>query len=879
MFSKNNYKEKLRKMEQKTERFSIRKLTVGAASVVIGLFFMGVGSQTTVHADTVQETKVTTATAPENKVTPVQAPVAPTTTTYSTNTAAPQEKRTTETQPEAKPTVNTETSTVSRTIKYINPLTNKEETLADQKIEFKRSETYYPTTGKIEYGAWEPASKVFPAVKVPEFEGYQASYDPNELSEKTVFPGVSRADSYVIQYYKLSNTQYGGMVAPDTPPVTNTHTSTVSRTIKYINPLTNKEVTLADQKVDFKRSETYYPTTGKIEYGGWEPATAVFPAVKVPEFEGYQASYDPNELSEKTVTPSDVQHNDVYYIIYEKDNTGIQYVTLADSKVIVTPKGTPVNPIDGIANPSELIPGTTYSWTDGAPDVNTIGSNPVRITVKQPGQNPQVVPTTIIVTGTDKPGDPGITNPTDNRYSDMFKVIYRHINFESPEGYYSELQRAVFGRTKTVSAVNDKEVVTYGNYGVYDSATQTLTSQTQATMPAVTVDQYDGYTSLVDDKPATTIPSLTVNVDSADVEVYVTYKDNGVTTYDPHDKDITTPYGKMPAAREGIGNIPELPIGTTYTWKDAPNVYVPGSQMSVITVTFPNGKKENVIVLVNVEDPTPTGKDITTPTGKVPDAQTAIGNAPEMPSGTKYEWKDVPEVHTPGTKPAVVVVTFPNGDKVDVPVKVTVENPVPQGQDIHTPQGKVPDPSKAISNIPEMPNGTKYEWKDIPEITTPGTKPAVVVVTFPNGDKVDVPVTVVVDAPNPQPENPDNGGQSTTGTPTEVPTDPAIPMPHPTDTPDVPTTTTDETVAPHATKAPDDDTTVEPTEVVANKVETAPVHASNVATTARVNALHKHNKQAALPQTGAKTTAGILGLMFVSIGAILGLAVTKKRKN
>ena len=39
MLSKRNYKERLRKMEQKTERFSIRKLSVGAASVLIGLSF------------------------------------------------------------------------------------------------------------------------------------------------------------------------------------------------------------------------------------------------------------------------------------------------------------------------------------------------------------------------------------------------------------------------------------------------------------------------------------------------------------------------------------------------------------------------------------------------------------------------------------------------------------------------------------------------------------------------------------------------------------------------------------------------------------------------------------------------------------------------
>jgi hypothetical protein len=36
MLSKNNFNERLRKMEPKTERFSIRKFTVGAASVLVG---------------------------------------------------------------------------------------------------------------------------------------------------------------------------------------------------------------------------------------------------------------------------------------------------------------------------------------------------------------------------------------------------------------------------------------------------------------------------------------------------------------------------------------------------------------------------------------------------------------------------------------------------------------------------------------------------------------------------------------------------------------------------------------------------------------------------------------------------------------------------
>lgn len=51
MVSKNNYSEKMRKIRPQKQRFSIRKFTVGAASVLIGLTFMGVNNQK-VQADT-----------------------------------------------------------------------------------------------------------------------------------------------------------------------------------------------------------------------------------------------------------------------------------------------------------------------------------------------------------------------------------------------------------------------------------------------------------------------------------------------------------------------------------------------------------------------------------------------------------------------------------------------------------------------------------------------------------------------------------------------------------------------------------------------------------------------------------------------------------
>ena len=63
MVSKNNYSEKMRKIRQQKQRFSIRKFTVGVASVLIGLTFIGFNNQ---------EVQADTTVAPEESVKVVQ---------------------------------------------------------------------------------------------------------------------------------------------------------------------------------------------------------------------------------------------------------------------------------------------------------------------------------------------------------------------------------------------------------------------------------------------------------------------------------------------------------------------------------------------------------------------------------------------------------------------------------------------------------------------------------------------------------------------------------------------------------------------------------------------------------------------------------------
>ena len=99
-------------------------------------------------------------------------------------------------------------------------------------------------------------------------------------------------------------------------------------------------------------------------------------------------------------------------------------------------------------------------------------------------------------------------------------------------------------------------------------------------------------------------------------------------------------------------------------------------------MTYPDGSKDEVPVTVKVVDPrtdadknTPTPKDQTVNVGETPDPKKSIGNVGDLPSGTTFEYKTPVDTTTPGDKGATVVVTYPDGSKDEVPVKVTVKAP------------------------------------------------------------------------------------------------------------------------------------------------------------------------------------------------------------
>ena len=163
----------------------------------------------------------------------------------------------------------------------------------------------------------------------------------------------------------------------------------------------------------------------------------------------------------------------------------------------------------------------------------------------------------------------------------------------------------------------------------------------------------------------------------------------------------------------------------------------------------------------DADNNTPTAKAQTVNKGATPDPKQSIDNQANLPSGTTFAYKDPVDTTTAGNKSAVVVVTHPDGSKDEVPVTVTVVDPSTDA-DNNTPiakaqtvnKGATPDPKQSIDN-PKVTFQVAQPrfYKDPVDTTTAGNKSAVVVVTYPDGSKDEVPVTVTVVDPSTDADN------------------------------------------------------------------------------------------------------------------------------
>ncbi|EID31651.1 Gram-positive signal peptide protein, YSIRK family / Rib/alpha-like repeat multi-domain protein, partial [Streptococcus mitis SK579] len=227
------------------------------------------------------------------------------------------------------------------------------------------------------------------------------------------------------------------------------------------------------------------------------------------------------------------------------------------------------------------------------------------------------------------------------------------------------------------------------------TATATHTDKTVAkSNPQVTI--------IVKPKAPTIETDLTGKSNQENVPVTVSVgggvKDGStVTLYGPDGTTVigtgTVTNGKATAIITG-----KVPVGNI-TAKTT--VQTPG-QDDVVSEPSPIKEATNIA---------PTAKTQTVGLNEKPNAKNSIGNNGDLPNGTNYTWKTTPDTSTPGDKPGVVTVTYPDGSTIDVPVTVKVT----QVSDDYTP--KYEDGSGKPGSKVEIPL-KEENGKDIPAKTT-----------------------------------------------------------------------------------------------------------------------------------------------------------------
>ena len=414
------------------------------------------------------------------------------------------------------------------------------------------------------------------------------------------------------------------------------------------------------------------------------------------------------------------------------------------AKAITTDLNTVPEAKTGIENATDMPEGTTYTWKTN-PDVSKVteAGKPVKATVVVTYKDGTKDEVEVEITVVDN--RPDVIDQT----ADPSKP--------TPDGYFRVTVDAGEG-TKLAQGQTKK---------VYD--VKSGKSLTDAQYPTLEISDANSYK-----KPITwTVAPGTAITKAADIVGNAAKTQAGENT--PTAKAITTDLNTVPEAKTGIENATDMPEGTTYTWKTNPDVSKvteAGKPVkATVVVTYKDGTKDEVEVEITVVDNRPDVIDQTAdPSKPTPDGYFRVtvdaGEGTKLAQGQTKKVYDVKsgksltdaqyptlEISDANSYKKPITWTVAPGtaitkaaDIVGNATKTDANNNTPTAQVITVEKNGTPEAKDGISNKDTLPDGTTYSWKnnETPDTGTTGDKTGTVVVTYPDGSKDEVEVTVKV---------------------------------------------------------------------------------------------------------------------------------------
>ena len=336
-----------------------------------------------------------------------------------------------------------------------------------------------------------------------------------------------------------------------------------------------------------------------------------------------------------------------------------KYNPQANATIQEVSHGETPNPKTSV-NTAGLPTDAQYTWKS-APDTNRPGNKTGVVKVTYPDDSVDEVTVTVKVRKLSDEYEPTATKIVKNQNDTVSEQDLKSAVTINKNGN---------SKVKTVTPVGKISTAETGNKEI--SATVTYLDDTRDTV-TIPLEVKD-VTAPTIQTPANGQNIDLIALDKAFSPIKVTSEDNAggsgvrsTTVTDLPDFLTYDDANKTIKFKDGTQEVPKLPVGTdSQTHTATIRVTDNANNSSTSQLTF------TVKSMTIKYDATPNTQKQTVSYGETPDAGTSV-NKTNLPEGTSYAWKTPPVTTTPGEKDGVVEVTYKDGSKDTVDVKVTVK--------------------------------------------------------------------------------------------------------------------------------------------------------------------------------------------------------------